>query len=327
MYGLLKQGVCAAVFAAGLGAGAQAENLRLLTSWDMTHLPNIHMVEEFAERLEERTGGKMQVTVDGPEVVAPFDQAAPVQAGIFQMLFTNPAYHTGTTWAGYALNSSYDPGPEARREMGLWDALDEAYQEVGLKLIALPGTGNGGFQFVLTEPPKESDMPFTGMKIRGSPSYKPIIEALGGVLVVLSGGEIYAAMDRGVVEGAGWPVIGMAATRLAEVAKYYVRPAFASDSYFLLMNLDAWNSLDGETQQTMLDIGAELERESREIFAGLKDEEVAAMQEAGMKEAPFSETAARNMTQALSSGQRERVRESGTEAARRIIDILEENDL
>ncbi|MAY88214.1 MAG: C4-dicarboxylate ABC transporter substrate-binding protein [Pseudooceanicola sp.] len=324
---LLRQSVCALALAVASGVGAQAESLRLLTSWDMTMPANIHIVQDYVKRVQEQSEGEIEITVDGPEVVAAFEQIEPVQAGVFQLLFTHPAYHTSVSWAGFALDSSVDPGPEKRREIGLWDALDEAYNKIGLKLIALPGSGNQGYQFVLSTQPSDGENPFSGLKVRGSPSYKPIIEALGGALVVLPGGETYAAMDRGVVDGAGWPLIGFESTKLSEVAKYYVRPTFGSSTYVLLMNLDAWNGLDADTQKTLLDIGADVERDGFAAFEKLKTEEVERMQEAGMEEYAVSDEAAQRMQEAFVKEQRSTALGAGGDETRKVIDIFEANDL
>ncbi|SDO74639.1 TRAP-type C4-dicarboxylate transport system, substrate-binding protein [Lutimaribacter pacificus] len=324
---ILRQSVCALALTVASGIGAQAENLRLLTSWDMTMPANVHIVQNYVERVQERSEGEIEITIDGPEVVAAFEQIEPVQAGVFQLLFTHPAYHTSVTWAGFSLDSSVDPGPEKRREIGLWDAMDEAYNKIGLKLIALPGSGNQGYQFVVSKKPEDGDMPFAGLKLRGSPSYKPIIEALGGALVVLPGGETYAAMDRGVVDGAGWPLIGFESTKLAEVSEYYVRPTFGSSTYVLLMNLNAWSALDEDTQKTLLEIGAEIERDGYKAFEKLKTQEVERMQAAGMEEYAISDAAAERMQEAFVKEQRSTALEAGGDETRKVIEIFEANGL
>ena len=40
-------------------------------------------------------------------------------------------------------------------------------------------------------------------------TYDPILESLGAILVTTSPAEAYAAMERGVVDGLGWPDIGL----------------------------------------------------------------------------------------------------------------------
>ena len=147
--------------AAALAAGAvafavpaEAQQLRLLTSWDSTYLGTEHIAKPFAEKVEQATGGEVTLMLSGPETVPPFEQLQPVQAGAFQLLFTHGAYHSGTTGIGMALDA-VEPDPQRRRDTGLWDRVDEIYQDLGLKLIALPSASEG-YHVILREPVGES---------------------------------------------------------------------------------------------------------------------------------------------------------------------------
>lgn len=304
-----------------------AENLRMLTGWDASQAQNIHLAEKFAERVEAASNGEITVSIDGPEVVAPFEQVEPVQAGIFQLLFTHPAYHSGVTRAAFALDSSASGDPQLRRDIGLWGAIDEAYNALGLKLIAILGMGEETYQFVLRDALVEGDLPFKGMKIRGTQPYKPIIEEFGGVAVVLTGGEVYSAIDRGVVQGAAWPVVGTGTTRLAEVTNYYLRPGFGQGSYMMLMNLDAWNNQTQEAQKAIAEVALEMENESIEVFEKLMEEEVARMEADGLEKIMLSDDLVERMRSSYVKGFRALALETNEAAAKKIVGILEENNL
>ena len=90
----LKAIITAAAFAAFGTGGAQAEQLRLLSSWDPSFPMNTDFVTPFMEGVAARSEGAVEITMDGPEVVDPFSQFEPVQAGLYQILFTHAAYHT-----------------------------------------------------------------------------------------------------------------------------------------------------------------------------------------------------------------------------------------
>ena len=157
------------------------------------------------------------MTLSGPDAVPPLEQFEPVQAGVFDVLFTHPAYHAGAT----ALPLSIDaiaPDPTKRREAGIIETLDKHYETLGLKLIAAPATGSVGFQYVLKEP-VDGEPAFAGRKLRGTVSYQPMIEALGGSLVVMGGGEVYSALQTGVVDGAAWGLTGVKDFKWNEVAR------------------------------------------------------------------------------------------------------------
>jgi TRAP-type C4-dicarboxylate transport system substrate-binding protein len=88
-----------------------------------------------------------------------------------------------------------------------------------------------------------------GRKIRGTPVYGEVIKMLGGVMTVLPPAEIYTALDKGIVDGASWPVTGALGFRWYEVAKYLLRPAFGVETAPILMNLNTWNRLSEADRQ------------------------------------------------------------------------------
>jgi TRAP-type C4-dicarboxylate transport system substrate-binding protein len=65
-------------------------------------------------------------------------------------------------------------------------------------------------------------------------------------MTVLPPAEIYTALEKGIVDGASWPVTGALSFRWNEVAKYLMRPAFGVETAPILMNLNAWNRLSEE---------------------------------------------------------------------------------
>jgi TRAP-type C4-dicarboxylate transport system substrate-binding protein len=62
-------------------------------------------------------------------------------------------------------------------------------------------------------------------------------------MTVLPPAEIYTSLEKGVVDGAAWPVTGALSFRWNEVAKYLLRPAFGVETAPILMNFNTWNNL------------------------------------------------------------------------------------
>jgi TRAP-type transport system periplasmic protein len=75
---------------------------------------------------------------------------------------------------------------------------------------------------------------------------------------VLPPAEVYSALEKGVVDGAAWPAIGVLDYKWNEVAKYLMRPLFGSSSYYLLVNLAAWNGLSKSQQTVLADEGRKI---------------------------------------------------------------------
>lgn len=141
-----------------------------------------------------------------------------------------------------------------------------------------------------------------GRRIRGTPIYHPAIEALGGSPVVLSGGEIYPSLERGVVDGAAWPTVGAVAYKWYEVADYMMRPTFGQVGHLVLMNLDTWNRLD-ETSRSEIEAAArKFEIEANGIFDRLAGQERETLEANGMRITELNEELATKLSDAFFMG-------------------------
>lgn len=274
-----------AVFVAPL-LSAHAAELRMVGGFPENFVFTTEIAQPFMKRVEEESGGALTVSLQGPDAVPTFEQFEPVQAGVFDLLFTHPAYHAGVSAVGLAIDA-IDPDPAKRRDAGVIDFIDQHYRQHNLKLIAAPPTGSEGFRYFLKQP--VSGTPgMEGLKIRGTVSYHPMIEALGGTPVVMSGGEVYAGLQNGVIDGAAWGLTGAKDFKWYEVADYMADPTFGQVGVMIFMNLDSWNALSEEQQALLERVGREIEQASVERFDLLATEEKAALLEVGMKMTAFA---------------------------------------
>lgn len=268
---------------------AQAVDLRMISAWDERYLPVEIMAEEFIDEVNAKSDGQINITRSGPEVVSALEQLQPVGSGAFDLLFGHGGYHAGTTGIALALDT-IAPDPDKRREAGVWDFVDQHYREQhNLKLIALPVAGSQGYQIFLREPLSGNGL--EGRKIRGTTVYHNLIQQLGGSPVVLGGPEIYSALDKGVVDGAAWAMLGGVNFKWYEVAPYIARPTFGVSTHILFMNLDAWNELSASQQQLLLEEGRQLEHDAIKTFNKVIEEEVATLKSHGVEETRFSQPA------------------------------------
>ncbi len=260
---------------AALSAGtASAQDLRLLSAWDASYTVVPLMVDRFVELVSEASDGSISISVFGPEVAPPFEQLEPTAAGVFDLHFTHGGYHQGTTGIGSSLDG-IDGDPAARRESGVWDWVDDYYQaNHNIKIVSIPSALTG-FQLLLREPMVDGRI--DGQTVRGTQVYHGVIQTLGGAPVTLPPSEIYAAAERGVINGIAWPAVGAIGMRLCEVTPYMIRPSFGVVSYLIMMNLDSFNALSDEAQEIVMRAGEELELETVMNFEEILVEEDAEM--------------------------------------------------
>jgi len=265
---------------------AQAADLRMVGAFPEGFIFTEEMAKPFMSLVQEESGGKISIDLTGPDAVPTFEQFEPVQSGVFQLLFTHPAYHAGTTSVGLAIDAIASD-PTKRREAGIIDFIDRHYQSLGMKLIAAPATGSKGFRYFLKEP-IGGKPGLAGRKIRGTVSYHPMIEALGGKGVVIPGGEVYSALQKGVVDGAAWSLNGAKDFKWYEVADYMAEPVFGQVGVMIFMNLDAWNGLSDTDQAAFERAATRLEQDSIVRFDKLAAAEKKALLELGMKTTSFA---------------------------------------
>jgi TRAP-type C4-dicarboxylate transport system substrate-binding protein len=255
----------AALGALAAGARAQEVVLKTQTALPKNHDLALSFQEIFVAKLN--AAGKGVVRVDflgGPEVNPP-DRAAPaVQRGAIDLLHTPAAYHAGIIPQGNTLMAT-NLGPAEYRANGAFDLLAPTWeQKLNAKILAI-GETSAQFHLYLVNKPRLKDgvIDLTGAKIRTTPAYRPLVEALGATPVqIVNAAEVYTALERGVVEGFGWPTVGLASQGLGKLVRYRIDPPFYHLANVLLINLDRWKTLPRAAQDLLLKVGAEYEQES-----------------------------------------------------------------
>lgn len=170
-------------------------------------------------------------------------------------------------WPGYwaGLNPAFSP---LATTTSLFNALDyfnwiqqwggrALYQEIygQFGLVYLPyGVLNNESGF-MGRTPIESIADLEGKRLRiAGRDQGRVMEELGGSQVTLAGGEVYQAIERGVVDAAEFSAPGIDySVGLAEVAEYWATPGWHQSAtvFGVMINKDAWDALSEETQETL----------------------------------------------------------------------------
>jgi len=100
---------------------------------------------------------------------------------------------------------------------------------------------------------------FKGMKLRGHGTSAQVIEALGGTPVSLPMPELYQSLQKGIVQGALYPIEVNKGWRMGEVTEYLTlsRSISYTSSFFVVMNKKKWASIPADLQKAINDINQE----------------------------------------------------------------------
>jgi|TARA_B100000929_G_scaffold227277_1_gene183565 TRAP-type C4-dicarboxylate transport system substrate-binding protein len=310
---------------AGFSSEVEAQELNMLAGYPSNFAWYREIGPSFIEMVEEMSEGSIQINVQGPDVVPTFEQLQPVQAGAFDLLFTHPAYHSGTTAVGLAIDA-IDVDPVKRHEEGIIEYIDQHYQERGLKLISAPSTGTKGFRFYLREP-ITGEPGLEGRRIRGTVSYQSMIEELGGAQVNMPVTDIYTALQRGVIDGAAWGLTGASDLQWHEIIEYMTDPEFGQVGVMIFMNLDRWNALDSDAQEVLIEAGKQIEIDSVAHFDALQEKEEDFLIENGMQITSFSQSESDNHERLWAEGVWKVAEEQSGDDARQLREMAVSADM
>jgi TRAP-type C4-dicarboxylate transport system substrate-binding protein len=272
----------------------------MLSSWDKNYANNPVILNPFMQGIESASKGRMKFTVNGPETVPPFEQLEPLASGAFDFLFTAGSYHFGTTPI-LSVMGALEGDLETIRASGIFNEVDKHYQKLGLKLVSVPITPNGGYHIIVKQPVSPSG-DLQGRKIRGTPVYASVIAMLGGAMTVLPPADIYTSLEKGIVDGAAWPVTGALSFRWNEVAKYLLRPAFGIETAPILMNLNTWNRLSEADRQIIMQEARKVEDSFYTEIVRMWREEEQALLAKGMTVTQMGDAQKAKLQEAWSGG-------------------------
>jgi TRAP-type C4-dicarboxylate transport system substrate-binding protein len=254
-------------------ARAETVTLKAVTAWPKTaseYKAFAMFTEEFERMLAKKYPGELKIQyIGGPEAVKTPDQVQALQRGMVDIVFTTNAYYVSVLPEVDALKLSDFP-PSAERANGAWTYLNELHQRVGLYYLARLGLGTQ-FHLYLKKPIKAADL--KGLNIRVSPMYLQVIKGLGGNPVVIPPTEVYAALERNVVDGYCWPSVGISDWGWQKQTKYIVDPGFYQVPNPLIVNLKTWSGLPKNLQDLLTEAAVESEKKVVAHFDDLAKKE------------------------------------------------------
>ena len=127
------------------------------------------------------------------------------------------------------------------------------------------------FHLYLNKPITGPDL--TGLKLRITPVYRDFFQALGATVIQTAPGEVYTALERGVVDGYGWPITGIFDLGWHEKTKYRVDPGFYSAEVSIIVNKRKWDSLTHEQRAVLTRAGEAIEARLRRRREGERGRE------------------------------------------------------
>ncbi len=212
----------------------------------------------WAMSLNDMSGGRFDATMNaGGAVVDPLKEMRAVHEGVLDATYTGAHYHTSEVGFAGDLFNLYPAGTDPW-EFIVWyydgggAALhQEMYDRKGMNVKAFLGGMTSAELFGWFAEPVTSMDSFEGMKFRTAGIWGEMLNEAGASVVTMPGGEVYEALQRGVIDAFEFSTPGVDySAGFHELGAYVHGPGIHAPqaAFEVLINKDVWNSLPADMQ-------------------------------------------------------------------------------
>jgi tripartite ATP-independent transporter DctP family solute receptor len=245
-----------ALLMAMLGGIALAQTVTLRAADNQpADYPTVQGLMFMAEYLEQATDGRITMEVfPGGQLGDERSTIEQVQLGVLDIVRTS----TSPVGEFYAPMGVYSLPFIFRSEAHFWKVVQgpigkellDGLEQAGM--VGLAYYDSGSRNFYTTQRPIRSVADLQGLRIRTQQSQVVLdmMEALGADAVPMAFGEVYSALQTGVIDGAenNFPSYGPFGVRHYEVAPYFTLNAHARVPEVVMISKATWDSLSPEDQ-------------------------------------------------------------------------------
>ncbi|HGO5816231.1 TPA: TRAP transporter substrate-binding protein [Mannheimia haemolytica] len=272
---LLLSSLCIAIPALAFSTNvfAQKVTLKLAHNLDQSHV--VHQaLDAMAKEVQEKSNGQLKIRIyPSGQMGGPRETLELIQNDALDMTKASASEMESFVKEFSVFSCPYLFDDEAHFKKVLFGnvgkEISDKTKSSGFNIVASYVAGTRSFY---TKKPINSPEDMKGLKIRvvSTPTTNKLIELLGGSPAPIPFGEVYTALQQGVIDGAENNIPSYNQTRHVEVAKYYIEDQHTSVPDYLVINNKSLDKLD-ENQRNIL---LEAAKNSEILQQKLWDEEV-----------------------------------------------------
>ncbi len=241
--------------------------------------PAHQAIEHFGKLVQERTGSRVATRIfPGGQLGQPREIVQGLQSGAIEMAFFSSTHLVNFVPDMAVLDLPY---LVSRREQ-VGPMLDGPFGQLLMsKLAGIGITGLGfseaSFRGLMLRKPIKSPAELAGQKIRvpNSPVYVAMFNAMGALPTPLAFGEMYSALQQGVVDGAENSVSAYMAYKFHEVAPHFYYSNHVLGAGIFVASTKALERMPAEQRAIVTATAAEAAQYHRKIEWAAGDELVA----------------------------------------------------
>lgn len=215
----------------------------------------------FKEYVEERLGDRFEVQIFPNEILGSAQKAIELtQTGAIDFVVAGTANLEtfADVYEVFSMPYLFDSRESYLEVMQDEDYMEKIYEstdEAGFKVLTWYNAGTRNFY---AKKPIRTPDDLKGMKIRvqQSPASVKMMQAFGAAASPMSFGEVYTAVQQGVIDGAENNELALTNNKHGEVAKYYTYNMHQMVPDMLVGNLKFLNSLSPQEYQVFKEAAA-----------------------------------------------------------------------
>ncbi len=253
-----------------LAAGASAETYRIATNVPENVGVGI-LLQEFSAAVAERTDGRVEFDIFASGVLGgQSEYFQQLQSGVIDMGLVNSATLENILPAASVINLPYifrdqEEFGEVMSDPEVQEVLFAGAEEQNF--LPLGFVSNGSRSLYTTEP-VESLEDLRGMKIRtmSSNSYVEMLSLFGAAPTPMPFGDVFAALQQGVIDGAEGGLGGLYDLNFGQAAKFATKTEQTRLTDFVVTSIDFRDALSDEDYAIVQEEFGKISQKSLEVI-------------------------------------------------------------
>nr|WP_254367795.1 DctP family TRAP transporter solute-binding subunit [Microbacterium sp. NC79] len=241
--------------------------------------------EKFGELLDEKSDGRMKLSVFANEQLSGGDPAAGVEMlanGDKAFSYNSPIIYSGIDPRFSAITAPFLYEDYAEADAAIADGGAAAYEQLtddmGIKML---GFGESGFRQVTNSKHEilaPADIKGLKLRVAGSELFLNIYKELGADPVTMNFSEVFTSLQNGTIDGQENPFDVIYSNGLMEVQEYLTVWNYVYDPLILGMNKDIFEGLSDEDKKIVEEAAAEANEYQIKLSRDKEAEQLAEME-------------------------------------------------
>ncbi|BBA52507.1 TRAP transporter substrate-binding protein [Fusobacterium varium] len=220
--------------------------------------PQYKALTKFSNQLEEQTKGAYKLEISPNALLG--DQRATaelVQNGVIQMsVVGNPVVESfNKDFSVIGLPYLYD-NLEHQKKVFLSDVLEPLFKSVSSSGFEVIGAFTAGARCLYTDKPmmKPEDLKGYKFRVMQSDTMKKMVDYMGGIGTPMGQGEVYTAVQQGVIEGGENNEVTYVDLKHYEIAPYFSYTNHLMVPDLIIINEKLYNGMSSENRKIFDDL-------------------------------------------------------------------------